>query len=251
MTDVTNEQAAYMAAAIDGEGHVGLSRQGPERGGGIASPRFTFRILVTNTNKAWLEELQRWFGGRLVQTHSENERRRACYSLRFMSMDAKALLIRVRPYLLMKRRHVDLMMRYFDLAAKRRLFSVNAKPADPIVVAEQEELYREIRSLNLHRKIQPVRIGRPKRACSLDGCEGKHYGKGYCWIHYRKFIIRGGPSAHEKRCLVCGTEFVTKRSDTECCSRKCTDKRYYALNADRIKAQVAAARKRRKQQTPI
>lgn len=250
MTNVTNEQAAYMAAAIDGEGHIGIGRSSKERGVGVASPRFQFRVLVTNTNRAWLEELQRWFGGRLVEMHGETERKRACYALRFMSTDAKALLIRVRPYLLMKARHVELMMRYFELAATRRLFSVNAKPTDQQVIAQQEAVYSEMRSLNLTRKIQPLRMTRPQRSCSIDGCETKHYGKGYCWIHYRKFIVRGGPAAYEKRCVVCGTEFVSKRVDTECCSRRCTDRRYYELNAERLKAK-AAEYKARKKQTPM
>lgn len=241
--DVTNEQAAYMAGAIDGEGHVGLQRGAPDARRGRVSATFSFRIKITNTNKAWLEQLQQWFGGDIVTVHQATDRRRTCYDLRFTSTPAKSVLIRIMPYLLIKKRHAELILRYFELAATRRLFSVNVKPTDPAIIAAQEALYVELKSLNLTRK-SPRVFQSKNRTCSFEGCDRKHYGKGYCWMHYRKFILRGGPAAHDKRCVVCGAEFISRRSDAECCSRKCMDKRYYAANAGRIKAQVKANKDR-------
>lgn len=246
MTTVTNEQAAYVAGAIDGEGHIGIRRTAPDAGLGRRSPRYTFVIHITNTNRRWLEQLQQWFGGRLVQTHEADERRRDCYDLRFTAGDAKALLIRVMPHLVMKQRQAGLVLQYFELAATRRLFSVNAKPADPDVIAKQEAIYKEIKSLNLTRKVPPKSVDRVTKRCSVGECGAKHYGKGYCWIHYRKFIIRGGPAAHEKRCVVCGAEFVSRRVDAACCSRRCTDKRYYQLNTEKVKAASRVNRARRR-----
>lgn len=244
---MTSEQAAYVAAAIDGEGHIGITRRAAGFVEWQRTTKFRFNIAIANTNKAWLEELQRWCGGTINCTHGPTERKRACYVLRFAAPESKTLLAHVMPYLLMKRRQAELALKYFEVAATRRLFSVNAKPTDPAIVAELDALCDEMRSLNLHRKVQSKPVGRKKdRRCSLDGCDSQHYGKGYCWIHYRKYIVRGGPASYDKLCVVCGTEFVTRRSNAECCSRKCSERRYYQMNAERLKQKVKLNRQRRK-----
>lgn len=243
--DITNEQAAYVAGAIDGEGHIGITRR---RAGLVEwqrSAQFRCNITIANTNKAWLEELQRWVGGLVHRTSVATERRREGFVLAFNGTHAKALLMRVAPYLLMKRRQSEIALRYYEVAAKRRLFSVNAQPTNPAIVAELDALYQEMRGLNLHRLVQAKPSGRkPDRKCSAEGCDRKHYGKGYCWTHYRKFLVRGGPAHYEKPCAVCGTVFVARRSDTECCSRKCTDKRYYAMHSEEVKAKASRQRRR-------
>lgn len=245
---LTNEQAAYMAAAIDGEGHIGLCRVKPDPAKWKRSAQFAFVIKITNTNRAWLEKLQQWCNGSMYSVAKKGDNRRPCYDLRFRSEEAKALLIRVMPYLLMKQRQAQLVLRYFELAAERRATSVNARPADAKIVAAQQAIHDEIRALNLSRLKQGTPGPTPKhRGCSVDGCVRLHYGRGYCWIHYRKYIVRGGPAQHQKQCVECGRAFVSKRADAKCCSPDCTDKRYYRLHAERIKAQVKANRQRRRQ----
>lgn len=32
------------------------------------------------------------------------------------------------------------------------------------------------------------------RKCEVDGCDRKHYGHGYCSLHYRRVIIKGLPA---------------------------------------------------------
>lgn len=33
------------------------------------------------------------------------------------------------------------------------------------------------------------------RKCEVDGCEGVHYGRGFCWAHYRRYRRHGDPLA--------------------------------------------------------
>jgi hypothetical protein len=40
----------------------------------------------------------------------------------------------------------------------------------------------------------PARRGRPAKACTVDGCERRHYGKGYCTLHYQRWVKYGDPS---------------------------------------------------------
>ena len=225
---VTNEQAAYMAGALDGEGHIGLRRQASDPAVGRQSPKFQFVITVANTNKQWLETLASWFGGHVYKMNEASETLRVSYSLRFRAAESRALLTTVMPYLLMKRRQAELILRYFEIAVRRRESNLPGRRVPSDLIAEQEAIHSEIRSLNLSKKKPIDQSWRKAEAvCSVSECGRKHYGKGYCWKHYRKYIIRGGPAIYEKKCVVCGRDFVARRSDGESCSKACADKKYY------------------------
>lgn len=245
----TTEQAAYMAGALDGEGHIAITKAGVDNAQWRKSPRYAFVMTVTNTNKAWLEQLQQWFGGIVKsQNKARDGRRRECYMLRFRSEEILRVLAEVSPYLIIKRRHAQVAQRHFELNAIRRHRFQSGEPVDLQIIAEQESLYTELRSLNLSRP-HADQSWRPVGAtCSVEDCGRKHYGRGYCWKHYRKYIIRGGPAFYEKKCATCGRDFVARRSDAECCSKACGDKKYYGQNAERIKAQVAAYKARKMQE---
>lgn len=243
---VTPEQAAYVAGAIDGEGHLGLSKERPDPGVGRVSARYAFRASIANTNKAWLEQIRQWFGGTIYQHRREGrgDNRRDAYDLRFRRSEVRALLAATMPYLLIKKRHAELLLTYFELAATRRATSRPRFPADPAIVAAQDAIYEELRSRNLRSGRTIKTIERTDAPCSVSGCERKHYGRGYCWIHYRKYIVRGGPAFYEKKCMSCGRDFVGRRSDTVYCSSQCADKMHYARNREAIKERVKAYKQR-------
>jgi len=247
MERVAIERSAYTAGAIDGEGWIGLQRGSPEARG-VRSPRFAFGLTITNTNKQWLETLQSWFGGTIHRIEAAGHRnRRACYILRFRSAEVRNVLAAVMPYLLVKRRQAELLMEFFPLAYQRRAMNLpphQPRDSDPIVL-KQQAIYEELRRLNQRgHKAVNYEFPRETRLCSLDGCERKHYGHGYCWIHYRKFIVRGGPTLHERQCQGCSKPFVARRSDAAFCSKECAGKAYYRANAERIKAQVKDYKRR-------
>lgn len=240
---MTNEQAAYFAGAIDGEGWIGLRRLSPSSGEWRKSPSFKFAVTVANTNRAWLETLKGWAGGgSIYETEQQAHRnRRACYRLDLRGPQVRLVLAQTMPYLMMKRRQAELLLAFYPLAARRRALNGAARGADPSVVKQQEAIYLELRELNKRGHAAINVGGRPqsKRQCALDGCEGKHYGHGYCWIHYRKFIVRGGPALHERSCAECGKPFVARRSDAAFCSSECAGKTYYKVHGERIREQVA------------
>jgi hypothetical protein len=170
------------------------------------------------------------------------------YRLDFSANQIRHLLPQIQKYLRIKNRQADVLLRF--LATKH-----GGKKSTDEEWQQQEDLRAEIRTLNKRGLtdtspevlvIRP-KVEKPERFCELQGCRRLHYGRGYCWIHYKKYIQRGGPVTHQRVCEVCGSGFETRRADTRCCSKDCTDKRYYRMNAERIKAQVAAAKERRKQ----
>ena len=223
---MTPEQAAYLAGVVDGEGHLGIKRvQTPH----YQVPRFSFAATITNTNDGWLKELQSWIGGRIYRTDSVKRRnRRPCYDLRLTGGEARIMLAYVQPLLRLKRRHAQVLLRYFEVAARRRLMNGANQKTDSSVLAELEALYSEMKSINLRGLAQDwPKTPRQGLLCRLDGCGRAHFARGYCKQHYKKYIERGGPSWHERACKQCGKPFVSKRSDAEFCSQECGDRQRY------------------------
>lgn len=68
--------------------------------------------------------------------------------------------------------------------------------------------------------------------CSIEGCNNKHWGNGYCIKHNARFKRNGDPNIkykeEEKTCLYCGKVFISKRKYKAIfCSKKCRDKYHY------------------------
>lgn len=226
---LTTEQAAYVAGIIDGEGHLGIKRTAANHHRGA---QFAFVVKVTNTNHEWLIGLQQWIGGRIWRNDSKKRRnRRPCYDLQLNGAEARALLVAVQPFLRMKQRHAEIILRYFNAAARRRESNLPGRPSDPTFVAALDALYEELKSLNLRGLAQnwPT-TPKQGRVCQIDGCHRDHLAKGYCKTHYKKYIERGGPAWHEAACQRCGKPFVSKRSDAVFCSRRCANTDYQRRN---------------------
>lgn len=225
---LTSEQAAYLAGAIDGEGSLQVSATARMPG---ATPSNHARITVANTNLRWLETLQSWTGGAIYKVGSPHSRasRRQCYRLEWRGAEAREVLPIVRPFLLIKAKHADLVLEYFDLASKRRTANGSGKPCDPRIVERIAEIRSEIKELNLRGvKSAPPRYLVPlAQLCAISSCGRRRYSNGYCKRHYRKYIERGAPKWHERACVVCGKPFVAKRSDARACSRKCSSRATY------------------------
>lgn len=226
MTDLTNEQAAYLAGVIDGEGYLGIVRSAARQ---YTVPHFHFKATITNTKREWLGELQSWIGGRLYRVDSAKRRnRQPCYSLNLNGGEARAMLLRVQPFLRLKQRHCDVLMRYFEVAARRRLMNGKNQKTDSGVLAELEALYTELKGLNLRGLAQNwPKTPKEHRTCRMDGCTYPHVARGYCRRHYKKFVERGGPAWHERSCQRCTKPFVSKRRDAVFCSKQCSSADFY------------------------
>jgi hypothetical protein len=226
---LTAEQAAYLAGAIDGEGSLAIQHKKAQQ---YRSPTFMFVARITNTNLPWLEGIQREIGGRIYSSNSKKRlNRRPCFVLSLRGGEARTMLVQVQPWLRIKQRHAEILLRYFDVAARRRTMnSVNQK-TDPGVIAELDALYKEIKSINLRGLVQnwTVPPPKPRGKCQMDGCPHPHVGRGYCKSHYKKYIERGGPAWHERECVRCSKPFVAKRSDAVFCSDLCSNAAYKRL----------------------
>lgn len=223
---LTVEQASYLAGVIDGEGHIGLSVRRRADGGNS----YDFRLKVTNTKRAWLEHLSGWVQGSIYRLTNSRYNKVPCYDLRWRGAVGRQLLTAVMPYLQLKRRHAELMIRYFDAAARRKNGSLFGNVRDLQATAEVEEIHAALKMLNSRGVVPHPSPGAPRtsRMCSLDGCDRPHFSNGYCRRHYRKFIERGGPTHYEGKCEWCNRPFVSRYKSRRFCSRACGNLAYVA-----------------------
>ena len=241
-------EAAYLAGFFDGEGcfTIGRAKRAEHRSG------VTYFAVMTaaNTDLQVLIDIMGMCGNGKIQL---SDKRRAVghktlYRIMFGANQIRHVLPQIRKYLRVKGKQADVLMEF--LGAK-----VAGKNMTPELWQKFEQLRSEIRTLNVRgikdTSAEQINIRahagipslRKHRACEYAGCERKHFAKGYCFMHYRKFVLRGGPKQYVKSCAQCGAEFAALRSDRVCCSKACADKRYYALHSEKVKASVAKSRR--------
>ena len=70
-------------------------------------------------------------------------------------------------------------------------------------------------------------INRPIKYCSLNECNKKHFGKGYCRSHYSYFIENKKPTTKKNIpkiyiCANCSKSFTKQYKKPKFCSKKCS-----------------------------
>jgi len=226
MTTLSVEQAAYLAGAFDGEGSFAIRRFRAQQ---YRVPTFSFLARLTNTNLPWLRGIQAEIGGQIYSANSKKRpNRRPCFNLELRGAEARAMLLQVQPWLRIKKRHADILLRYFEVAARRRVMNGANQKTDPAVLEELTALFEEMKSINLRGVVQNWSVPPPAvtRTCEMEGCSNPHFGRGYCKPHYKKYIERGGPAWHEAACARCDKPFVSKRNDAVFCSKRCASADY-------------------------
>lgn len=110
---LTNEEKAYMAGFIDGEGCIGI------RNGGSRKSIKIIRMHITNTNEEILRYIKDKIGfGSIycgVAEGQYNNRDKARYVYEVSQRQCYAVLKEVLPYLRIKRLQAELVMSIYDL----------------------------------------------------------------------------------------------------------------------------------------
>lgn len=107
-------EIAYLAGIIDGEGHIGLSKQKRYN-----TPRG--RLTITNTDSRLLLWLRDKIGGSITTNHADvrtGGKWRKCFIWQVVSRQACEVLKACLPMLIVKREQAQIMIGYFEL--KRR-----------------------------------------------------------------------------------------------------------------------------------
>jgi hypothetical protein len=132
---MTNDEAAYIAGFIDGEGCISIYPCNSKKD----NPSFTPRIIITNLDSAvlaWIQEIVG--GGNLYKKKKYKEHHRQAYSLQLTAGVTIPLLKRILPYLKVKTKQAKLALALDELPNAR-----NKELKDKVL-----EIYREMTALN-------------------------------------------------------------------------------------------------------
>lgn len=109
----TVAQAAYLAGIIDGEGSISLQFSKPRKKGYTGG--FSPCVRVSNTDRKMIDFLERMWPRTAVAKLSlrANEKHKPIWDLMVRSIEGcRIVLERVLPYLITKREHAKLLLRY-------------------------------------------------------------------------------------------------------------------------------------------
>lgn len=101
-----DEEVAYLAGLIDGEGHINIRRMKPAKE--THNPTHSVRVTVTNTDEKMIDWLVDTVGGSKHLREREEENWSDSWNWEVYGDNAEQLLDAVRPYLVTKRTHADL-----------------------------------------------------------------------------------------------------------------------------------------------
>lgn len=130
-------ELGYIAGILDGEGSIHICR---------SHGYFLPRVGISNTYKPLIAWLKRKIGCDYIHVfkYGYNTHKRPCYYLSFENRQKiTALLKTLLPYLIVKRRHAEIMLEYLSLRQQ------NLSKGQNRVYTEQElALYFKLKKLN-------------------------------------------------------------------------------------------------------
>ena len=115
---LSNEELAYIAGIIDGEGHLGISKNTTKRQR-QRNPKYQSEICVINTDKRLMDWLESKMGG-LINARNMNGKNvkkdiwKISYRWRIQESLHPELLNLILPYLVIKKRQAELIIEYWS-----------------------------------------------------------------------------------------------------------------------------------------
>lgn len=149
MRELGNETAAYVAGVIDGEGYIGVAKT--KQTGSMRSTRYAGVLIVGNTSRRLIQELVAVFGIGSISYRRGSERKKGFFLWAIQSRNARDVLVRVRPYLVVKRAQADLVIEFvdgFESFKGGRPGKFGGQTVSEPEIARRARIYEELRQLN-------------------------------------------------------------------------------------------------------
>jgi endogenous inhibitor of DNA gyrase (YacG/DUF329 family) len=102
---LTETQAVWLAAMIDGEGHISIYRE--RRRGNTSGFRFKLVVVVTNTNKNIVDRVVEITQGFAAKKDKRPKNHKPCYRAQVHGRNNEVILRAIRPYLVAKGAQAD------------------------------------------------------------------------------------------------------------------------------------------------
>lgn len=216
--NLTEVQLAYLAAMIDGEGHISIVKVNPKDQN---IPVYRLILGITNTNIDLLRTLQAETANTgYVTVHKKNNPKWKDTGHLLWNQGAAGVILKaVLPLLKLKQARAVNGLQLLELKKLQR--------AGVDTLEEQEALYQSNKKLNARGKEhqlsfdpQPIKT---VRLCSYHGCAEVHYGNGFCRKHYSwVYESKAYEKFNRRLCQRCGNPVPEKaRLDSKYCSNAC------------------------------
>ena len=135
-------EKAYLAGIIDGEGSIGIYKWKNPRA--RKNPFYRARMRITNTNKKLIDlivnKLQNQKGYIVAKRENRIKNRKTCYELELGEILTKKLLKEVLPYLVIKKKHAENVLKLKENYSHNRLTQTELQRREKIYL-EQKKLY--------------------------------------------------------------------------------------------------------------
>lgn len=128
---------AYAAGIFDGEGYFSIIWHKPR-------DRYFGFVGVLHTNLDLLNWLQSTFGGPIYHRRGPSQKShwKPRYDWRATNFALDAMLVQITPFLMIKKRHAEIMIEF------RRTMLSTRRTIDPIILAERKRLRERLLVLN-------------------------------------------------------------------------------------------------------
>ncbi len=146
-------QIAYLAGLIDGEGSLECQKQ---MSANRVTPNFAVRVSLTFATTEPLSTISRWFDLPVHVYAAKQENRSARHQMNISKTMAVALLRRMLPYLILKRRQAELLIAIEETRAahtpgRKTPFGTSRRmPQEAVIV--MDALFSQIRGLKSHKR---------------------------------------------------------------------------------------------------
>jgi len=114
--EIENKDLILMASWMDAEGNIGISK---------INERYVLRIAIKITEKHKIDEFKKKLGGSITFVKSENIKHKDRYIWRLNGNNAKNLLEKIYPFLILKKYHAKMAINFYNECC-----SYNRKVAD-------------------------------------------------------------------------------------------------------------------------
>jgi hypothetical protein len=149
---------AYIAGMIDGEGTVGIYRKVPKKP--THSVRYHERVAISNSNLEALNYINDFFPGVFAKNIRYSDKHSPMWRLEYHVLRAHPILEAVLPYLIIKRKQAELVLKYRKtiVLTDRTLVGQAWHPRLDEAEGERRKwYYDELKRLNM-RGVQPQRL---------------------------------------------------------------------------------------------
>jgi hypothetical protein len=146
---------AYLAGAIDTHGRISIGRNHGYRRGGREMTYYSAVISLSDSDSVLPDLLQAIFPARRLQYEARNRSHRAWHMWEAVGESAQEPLVRMLPYLRIRRRQAELALSLITLMQSDKAGS--ARPLSEEQQQARRKLYEQVSSLNASRPQQTYR----------------------------------------------------------------------------------------------